>query len=206
MESILIEFSSYQVVNDDFVMRCPMAAVTIPVIPTVLMMLLWFQLLPCCCSCCCSRDRLFAGLLVLRMKVGFSLFPGGLLFPYHLGVLEGLASKGILHANTPLAGASAGAIAVACHGCGLDGPSMLEATAELSAQCTTSSKLLTKGLKAQMQSRIGPEHVEQLKSCPAVIGIAYRQTFSQVKSILQAQFDSVDDLADAVCDSSEEMS
>ena len=44
----------------------------------------------------------------LTSKIGFSFTPGGLLFPYHLGVARGLAKEGFLAVDTPLAGASAG--------------------------------------------------------------------------------------------------
>lgn len=35
-------------------------------------------------------------------------FPGGLLFPYHLGVAKCLELEGFLSSDTPLAGSSAG--------------------------------------------------------------------------------------------------
>lgn len=41
-------------------------------------------------------------------KLGFSFTPGGLLFPYHLGVAKCLEREGFLAPDTPLAGASAG--------------------------------------------------------------------------------------------------
>ena len=54
------------------------------------------------------------------MKVGFSLSPGGLLLPYHLGALASLAYHGFLTEKTPLAGSSAGAIAVASQASGVN--------------------------------------------------------------------------------------
>lgn len=44
----------------------------------------------------------------LTSKLGFSFTPGGLLFPYHLGVAKRLETEGFLAADTPLAGSSAG--------------------------------------------------------------------------------------------------
>lgn len=44
----------------------------------------------------------------LTSKVGISFTPGGLLFPYHLGVAKCLAKNGLLATDTSLAGASAG--------------------------------------------------------------------------------------------------
>lgn len=44
----------------------------------------------------------------LNRKLGFSFTPGGLLFPYHLGVAKSLQRQKFLAAGTPLAGSSAG--------------------------------------------------------------------------------------------------
>ena len=40
------------------------------------------------------------------MVVGFSLSPGGLLLPYHLGVLAALRESGRLDKTVPIAGSS----------------------------------------------------------------------------------------------------
>lgn len=44
----------------------------------------------------------------LTSRLGFSFTPGGLLFPYHLGVAKCLELQGFLATDTPLAGSSAG--------------------------------------------------------------------------------------------------
>lgn len=44
----------------------------------------------------------------LTSKLGFSFTPGGLLFPYHLGVAKSLELEGFLASDSPLAGSSAG--------------------------------------------------------------------------------------------------
>jgi hypothetical protein len=44
---------------------------------------------------------------------------GGLLFPWHIGALAGLTYHNVLDDSNPLAGSSAGAIAVASHGAGV---------------------------------------------------------------------------------------
>ena len=51
------------------------------------------------------------------MKIGFSFSPGGFLFTYHLGVLEALAEHGYINEETPLAGSSAGALAIRIRPC-----------------------------------------------------------------------------------------
>jgi hypothetical protein len=60
-------------------------------------------------------------------ELGFSFSPGGLLLPYHLGVMSTLVDSGHVTARTPLAGSSAGAIAVAAFAAGVP----IEATFEV---------------------------------------------------------------------------
>ncbi|KAL7576447.1 hypothetical protein ACA910_018247 [Epithemia clementina (nom. ined.)] len=148
------------------------------------------------------------------MKLGFALSPGGLLPPYHLGVLDGLSQSNnkrftLLTEDTPLAGASAGAIASVCHACGLDSVAMIEATAELSASCYVNnggrSNGLVQGLRTQIQKRLGENpdlYLERLRARPGLVGVAYLEMFPQFRPILQTKFDGVDDLTEAVCHSS----
>lgn len=49
----------------------------------------------------------------------FDACSGGLLFPWHIGVLSGLAYNNALDDSNPLAGSSAGSIACASHGAGV---------------------------------------------------------------------------------------
>lgn len=49
--------------------------------------------------------------------IGFPFSPAWLLLPYHLGVAECLRHFGALTSDTPIAGASAGALAVATVAC-----------------------------------------------------------------------------------------
>lgn len=51
-----------------------------------------------------------ASLIPPLSSTGFSFSPGGLLFPYHLGVITSLEHHGRLTDQVHLAGASAGAI------------------------------------------------------------------------------------------------
>ncbi|CAB1113632.1 unnamed protein product [Ectocarpus sp. CCAP 1310/34] len=66
----------------------------------------------------------------LSSQIGFSFTPGGLLFPYHLGVAKCLEMEGFLSNDTPLAGSSAGALAAVVVGCGLS----IDTAAELSGR------------------------------------------------------------------------
>ena len=146
------------------------------------------------------------------MKLGLSLSPGGLLFPYHLGVLDGLAHHNVLTDSTALAGASAGAIAVACHACGLDSHDMLKATAELSTDCYgngsqksgggSGSSGLVQGLRGQMNERIQDIHFDRLQKRTGLVGIAYQELLPRFGPVLQTSFESAGDLTEAVCHSS----
>ena len=137
--------------------------------------------------------------------LGFSFSPGGLLLPYHLGVMDSLQQAGYLDDATPLAGSSAGAIAVACHACGLDSASVLDATIALSDECAAAGGArgrLIPALRRQMQRLIGPEQLERLQNRPGTVGIAYKELFPLQRPVVQTKFTSVDDLMDAVSFSS----
>lgn len=56
---------------------------------------------------------------VKRRPDGFGFSAAGMIFPYHVGAWEVLCEMGLLHRDTPVAGASAGALVAALHACGL---------------------------------------------------------------------------------------
>jgi hypothetical protein len=140
------------------------------------------------------------------MKVGFSFSPGGLLLPYHTGVLEALHTAGHLQASTPIAGSSAGAIAVACHAAGLSSATVLDATIALAAECEAQGGAqgrLIPALRRQMRQLLGPDELERLTSRPGTVGIAYTEVWPRInRPVLQTTFTSLDDVMDAVCFSS----
>jgi hypothetical protein len=70
-----------------------------------------------------------------KRGLGFSFTPGGLLFPYQLGICSSLMEKGFLSENTPIAGASAGALTSVVIGCGLDIKMIMEKTELLCKDC-----------------------------------------------------------------------
>jgi len=139
------------------------------------------------------------------MRVGFSLSPGGLLLPYHLGVLDSLQYNGFLDATTPIAGSSAGAIATASHGCGIDSRKVLDATIDISDRTKemggARGRLLPL-LKENLHSFIGQEQMETLLDREGEVGIAYKELFPARTNVLQTKFDGPDDLVNAVCHSS----
>lgn len=54
-----------------------------------------------------------------RRPDGFGFSAAGMIFPYHVGAWEVLDGLGLLTPETPVAGASAGALVAALHACGM---------------------------------------------------------------------------------------
>lgn len=139
------------------------------------------------------------------MKIGFSLSPGGLLLPYHLGALDALAFCKVLTDESPLAGSSAGAIAVGIHGCGISSELALESTIDISDRCLAMGGArgrLLPLLKEKLIQDIGPEEVRTIRQRKGAIGIAYKQIFPRTKDVLQTEFEDKEDLIRAICFSS----
>ena len=160
------------------------------------------------------------------MKVGFSLSPGGLLLPFHLGALECLTHQGqLVPGQTPVAGSSAGAIAAMTHGCGISPKCVLEATVDVSEQAArmggARGRLLPL-LQQKLEQLVGDEEFahltqesplhysqcieqqqqsQQQQQQETTIGIAYRELFPQPRNVLQTTFESRQDLFQATANS-----
>jgi hypothetical protein len=140
------------------------------------------------------------------MRVGFSLSSGGLLLPYHLGVLDSLKQHGHLTHETPLAGASAGAIAVATQACGIDSQRIVDATIDISDTCQqrfgrARGKLLPL-LRAQLDYHITEDKFEALCDRPGEAVVSYYELFPSFGPIHEMEFDQKEDFINAVCHSS----
>lgn len=136
------------------------------------------------------------------MHIGFSLSPGGLLLPYHVGVLSALQYNGVLTDSSPIAGSSAGAIATVAHGAGLDPRQVLEATIRISDECEVMGGArgrLLPLLKREMQHMIDDERFEQLLSRQGLTGVCYRELFPRNVPVLHHEFTDQDDMIKAVC-------
>mmetsp|Transcript_7557 Transcript_7557/g.14315 ORF Transcript_7557/g.14315 Transcript_7557/m.14315 type:complete len:293 (+) Transcript_7557:91-969(+) len=138
--------------------------------------------------------------------IGFSLSPGGLLLPYHLGVLAALSYHGHLTPETHLAGSSAGAIAVASHAANVAPHVALEASMRISAQCNPFF-LARGGLMPSLQQELNellPTNAEHIvNERPGIVGMAHLELFPKRQPILATQsFESREALIDAVCASS----
>jgi hypothetical protein len=139
------------------------------------------------------------------MKVGVSLSPGGLLLPYHVGVLESLEYNGFIKPETPIAGSSAGAIATAAHALRVNAKVALEATIDISDSCKAlggARGRLLPLLEQKLQELVTEEAFQNMKERPGLAAIAYREVFPNNRPILQSQFSDPQDLIRAVCHSS----
>lgn len=136
---------------------------------------------------------------------GFSLSPGGLLLPYHVGALDALKYHNHLTEDTPIAGSSAGGIAVAAHACGIDGRRVLDSTIEISDECMelggTQGRLLLQ-LRGKLDQMVHHDNFVQLQERPGKVAIAYRELFPNFRSMHQTDFVDRDDLVNAICHSS----
>ena len=136
---------------------------------------------------------------------GFSLSPGGLFLPYHMGVLAGLEYNRVLTPESPLAGASAGGIAVASHGCGIAGPKVLEATITIAQDCARQGGALGRvmpHLRYQLDQLVGEAEFECFQSRPSPVAIAYREVFPNNRHHHTTEFQDRHELIDTICHSS----
>jgi hypothetical protein len=152
-----------------------------------------------CLVACKSVSAFGAGL----GKVAFSLSPGGLLLPYHMGVLDGLKWHGALTEDSPVGGSSAGAIAAASFACQVDSKKVVDATIDISDRTLemggARGRLLPL-LKEKLDSFIDVERFEASRD--REFAIAYRELFPFNRAVHQTEFEDRHDLMNAVCHSS----
>jgi hypothetical protein len=140
-------------------------------------------------------------------SVGYSFSPGGLLFPYHLGVITSLNHHKRLPGSVHLAGASAGAIAVAAHASQTPPEQALEAACRVCEECETQfngraiGKLLPL-LKVELDKTFSPDAHVKVNEREGIVALAHRELFPNNRPVLTTNFDTRDDLIEAVCDSS----
>jgi len=142
------------------------------------------------------------------MRVGISLSPGGLLLPYHVGVLDGLKHVGYVDSNgggatAAIAGASAGAIAAAAHACEIDSRRVVDAAIDISDRTKRMGGArgnLLPLLREKLHDFIDEEQFQIAKTKP--LAIAYREIFPVNRAVHQTHFEHRHDLIDAVCHSS----
>ena len=139
------------------------------------------------------------------MKVGYSLSPGGLLYPYHIGVLTSLTYHDHLTPSHPIAGSSAGAIAVATHAAGIPPSKALEGTLRIASQAQSMGGApgnLLPLLEHELNDLLPENVAEELNARPGTVGLAHYQLFPTPKPILETYFETKAHVMDSICNSS----
>ncbi|KAK4254364.1 hypothetical protein QN277_009760 [Acacia crassicarpa] len=132
---------------------------------------------------------------------GFSFSAAGLLFPYHLGVAKFLIENGYIKETTPLAGSSAGAIVCAVIASGASMEEALEATKILADDCRSLGTAFRLGavLRKVLENFLPDDtHIR----ANGRIRVAVTQLLWRPRGLLVDQFDSKEDLINAVITSS----
>lgn len=139
------------------------------------------------------------------MKLGFSLSPGGLLLPYHAGVLACLTQNGYITSETPLAGSSAGAIAVAAHAVDVNPYQVLDATIRLNSKCMDlggARGRLMPLLEDELDALLPQDAHDIANEREGFVGLAFKEIFPVTRNVLKTSFYSREDFKEAVCNSS----
>ncbi|KAE8805500.1 patatin-like phospholipase domain-containing protein 4 [Hordeum vulgare] len=138
---------------------------------------------------------------VVTASPGFSFSAAGLLFPYHLGVAQYLLDKGYITERTPLAGSSAGAIICAVIASGNTMQEALQVTKILAEDCRSKGTAFRLGavLKDVLEKFLPDDlHIR----CNGRIRVAITQLSWRPRGLLVDQFDSKEDVINAVITSS----
>lgn len=132
---------------------------------------------------------------------GFSFSAAGLLFPYHLGVAQFLIENGYIKETTPLAGSSAGAIVCAVIASGSSMQDALQATKILAEDCRTRGTAFRLGaVLRDVLQKVLPE--DAYTRCNGRVRVAVTQIVWRPRGLLVDQFDSNEDLINALFTSS----
>eukprot|EP00918_Siedleckia_nematoides_P084159 GHVU01184580.1.p1 GENE.GHVU01184580.1~~GHVU01184580.1.p1 ORF type:complete len:822 (-),score=108.07 GHVU01184580.1:22-2307(-) len=130
------------------------------------------------------------------MDVGFSFSPAGLLLPYHLGVVHVLKHTAYITEETSLAGASAGALAVATAASGLAMDEVFKGISRLAADARAHGTVrrLHSLLGRELEHMMPAEAHETLNGRVAPVIISYTQVLPVFKGHFVSHFESKRDL------------
>ena len=132
-----------------------------------------------------------------KPKLGFSFSPGGLLFPYYIGLAYELQRSGIITPTSPLGGSSAGAIVAGALACGIPEDEVIEALRRLAAEYRDGGSL-NLALRKQL-ARILPEDAAERVTASRNLTICYQRILPWPKSCLVESFEDKQDLIDVIC-------
>ena len=130
-----------------------------------------------------------------RPPPAFAFSPGGLLFPYHVGVAYELLSLRQIQSTTPLGGSSAGAIVAAAVACGVGEFEVRQGLDELLIDVRSGIKL-NPALRRQLD-RLLPDNCAQLAFAHSLT-ICYTQIFPWPKRHVVTEWSSKQDLIDCI--------
>jgi hypothetical protein len=139
-------------------------------------------------------------MLLNRAKWGLSFSAAGLLTPFHLGAMEGLREVGILQDNTPLAGASGGALAAVCAAANVPSAELLAITTRISFLCEKEGTFGTLGraLDQALEETIPIDIAGQLNARKGSVTVAYQQVFPSFKSCMVSSFMDKEDVCECL--------
>ncbi len=127
------------------------------------------------------------------------------MFPWHIGALTALSHHQYLTDQNPIAGSSAGSIAVASHAANVRPEAALDATLRISDECQKLGQArgnLLPLLEIELNSLLDEDVHETFNTREGYVGLAYRELFPISRPVLDTYFDSKEHVIDSVCNSS----
>lgn len=127
------------------------------------------------------------------------------MLPYHLGVIDSLKYNRVLDESTPIAGASAGAIAVATHACSLDSKLILDDTIAISDRCGELGRArgnLLPLLREKLEHHVDEDRFQDFLDRAGEAVVSHYELLPSFGPVHQSEFEQKEDLINAVCHSS----
>ena len=134
--------------------------------------------------------------MVLGSTLGVAFSPGGLLFPYHVGIGYALQRAGVITDDTPLAGSSAGSIVATILAAGADEDAVLEATDRLVDDVRAGTKL-NPALRKELRRMLPPDAAERCSG--GRLTLMHQRVLPWPRAVAADSFADADDLIDCIC-------
>ena len=127
------------------------------------------------------------------------------MLPYHLGVLDSLKYNRFLDESTPIAGASAGAIAVATHACSLNSKLILDDTIAISDTCRELGRArgnLLPLLREKLEHHVDEDRFQNFLDRTGEAVVSHYELLPSFGPVHELEFEQKEDFINAVCHSS----
>ncbi|PHJ23925.1 patatin family protein [Cystoisospora suis] len=136
----------------------------------------------------------------MRLPIGFSFSPAGLLGPYHLGVLSYLCEANVINQYTPVAGASAGGLAVAAIGLNLAASNVMASVEHVCRDLIDrgTAHRLGKRLRKELNKLIPENCAEIVAKRPGKITVTYTHVFPYMQGEFVSSFYGKSDMMDCL--------